>query len=50
MKTRELQYRTNKKMNESESMTNDELTLKKIKILHPDQIDFTDSPENQTEL
>ena len=39
-------------MNESESMTNDELILKKIKILHPDNIQFNsgsggDSPENQ---
>lgn len=33
-------------------MTNDELTLKKIKILHPNNIQFNtgdggDSPENQ---
>ena len=38
MKTREIQHRTDHKVGESESQTNDELTLKKVRVLHPDQI------------
>lgn len=38
MKTREIQHRTDRKTNDSESVINDELKLKTVRVLHPDQI------------